>query len=130
MPYIYSTMTCGTTFAVYAPKTDPNSLSRVVKRIEIKGGHGLKNPQAIDTPIGVVTKVTDEELELLEQMVAFRQQVESGFLVVDKKQSDPEKKAASMNPKDNSAPLTPKDFEKSEELGEDVPTYKSKRARL
>lgn len=130
MPYIYSTMTCGTTFAVYAPKTDPNSLSRVVKRIEIKGGHGLKNPQAIDTPIGVVTKVTDEELELLEQMVAFRQQVESGFLVVDKKQGDPEKKAASMNPKDNSAPLTPKDFEKSEELGEDVPTYKSKRARL
>lgn len=130
LPYIYSTMTCGTTFAVYAPKTDLNALSRVVKRIDIKGGHGLKNPQAIDTPIGVVTKVTDEELELLEQMVAFRQQVESGFLVVDKKQGDPEKKAASMNPKDNSAPLTPKDFEKSEDLGEDVPTYKSKRARL
>jgi len=130
MPFIYSTMTCGNTFPVYAPKTDPNALSRVIRKIEIKGGHGIKNPQGMDTPRGVVTKVTDEELELLEGMLAFRQQVEAGYIVVDKKLGDVEKKAASMSAKDNSAPLTPKDFEKNEELGQETPTYKQKKARL
>jgi len=124
MPFIYSTTTCSNTFAVFAPKTDPNSLSRVVKRIEILGGHGMKNPKGIDTPQGVVTKVSDEDLALLEKMVGFRDQVNAGYLIVDNKKMDPSKKAASMNPKDGSAPMTPKDFEKSTELGDDVPTYK------
>jgi hypothetical protein len=128
MPFIFSTLTCTNTFAVFAPKSDPKALSRVVKRIAILGGHGTKNPAGIDTPQGVVTKITDEELDLLQSMVGFRQQVEAGYIVVDKKNADPEKKAASMNPKDGSAPLTPKDFEKSEELGADLPTYKMPKA--
>ena len=128
MPYIFSTMTCGNTFAVFAPKTDPKALSRIVKKIHINGGHGMKNPNGLDTPKGVATKVTDEELQLLEGMLGFRQQVEAGFLVVDKKNSDPEKKAASMNPKDASSPLTPKDFEKSTEAGDDLVTYKTPKA--
>jgi hypothetical protein len=124
MPFIYSTLTCTNTFAVFAPKSDPKNLSRIIKRIEILGGHGMKNPKGLDTPKGVVTKVSDEDLCLLEGMIGFRQQVEAGYLVVDKKKVDPEKKAMDMNPKDGSAPLTPKDFEKSEDLGEDLPTYK------
>jgi hypothetical protein len=127
MPFIYSTLTCTNTFAVFAAKSDPHSLSRVIKRIAILGGHGMKNPQGIDTPKGVVTKVTDGDLELLQSMVAFRSQVEAGYLVVDKNNVDPATKAESMNSKDGSSPLTPKDFEKSEDLGEDVPTYKKQK---
>lgn len=85
MPFIFSTMTCSNTFAVFAPKTDPTTLSTIMKRIHINGGHGLKNPDGMITPKGVVTKVTDEELQLLEGMLGFRQQVAAGFLVVDKK---------------------------------------------
>lgn len=129
MPYIYSTLTCCNTFAVFAPKADENALSRVVKRITINGGHGLKNPKGIDTPKGVVTKVSDEDLALLEGMLAFRQHVETGFLSVDKKNVDPEKKAESMSEKDGSAPLTPKDFEKSTDAGDETPTYKTPKKR-
>ena len=126
MPFIYSTLTCSNSFAVYAPKTDPKSLSRIVKRIEIHGGHGMKNPKALDTPMGVVTKVTDEELELLQKDLSFQQQVKYGYIVVDSKKTDPAKIAVNMNPKDESAPLTPKDFEKSDDSEEDLPIYKKK----
>lgn len=124
MPYIYSTLTCDNTFAIFAPKPDPKALSRIVRKITILGGHGMKNPKGLDTPQGVVTKVSDEDLAALENMVSFKQQVQAGFLVVDKKQTDPAKKVANMNPKDGSAPVTPKDFEKSTEAGDDLPTYK------
>ncbi len=126
MPFIYSTLTCSNSFAVYAPKTDPRALSRIVKRIEIHGGHGMKHPKALDTPMGVVTRVTDEELELLEQDLTFQQQVKDGFLVVDNKKTDPAKKAADMTQKDASAPLTPKDFEKSEDSEPELPIYRKK----
>jgi hypothetical protein len=128
MPYIYSTLTCDNIFAVYAPKTDPKALSRIIKRILILGGHGMKSVKGLDTPQGVVTKVSDEDLALLEDMLAFRQHVESGFLVVDKKQVDPAKKIANMKQKDGSAPLTPKDFEKSEDSTNETPIYKEKKA--
>lgn len=126
MPFIYSTLTCSNSFAIYAPKTDPKSLSRIVKRIEVHGGHGMKHPKSLDTPMGVVTKVTDEELELLNKDLTFQQHVKDGYLVIDNKKVEPSKIAASMNPKDESAPLTPKDFEKSEDGTEEVPIYKKK----
>ena len=126
MPFIYSTLTCSNSFAVYAPKTDPKALSRIVRRIEIHGGHGMKNPKALDTPMGVVTKVSDEDLELLQKLSSFKRQVAAGYLVVDNKKTDPAKKAVDMNPKDASSPLTPKDFEKSEDGTEEVPIYKKK----
>jgi len=108
MPFIYSTLTCSNSFAIYAPKTDPRALSR------------------IDTPMGVVTRVTDEELELLQQDLTFQQQVKDGFIVVDNKKTDPAKKAADMSQKDASAPLTPKDFEKSEDSEPELPIYRKK----
>lgn len=126
MPFIYSTLTCSNSFAIYAPKNDPKALSRIVKRIEIHGGHGMKNPKALDTPRGVVTRVSEEELELLEQSLSFRQQVEAGYIVVDNKKVDPEKKAVDMNQKDNSAPLTPKDFVTGEDSTDEIPLYKKK----
>ena len=126
MTFIFSTMTCSNTFAVFAPKTDPTTLSTIMKRIHINGGHGLKNPDGMITPKGVVTKVTDEELQLLEGMLGFRQQVAAGFLVVDKKNTDAEKKAANMSQHDKSAPLTPKDFEMGKDSSEDALIYSNK----
>jgi len=125
MPFIYSTLTCGNTFVVYAPKNDPNALSRIVKRIEINGGHGIKNQKSLETPQGVVTKVTDEDLALLQNLSSFKRQVAAGYLIVDNKKVEPEKKAAEMAKSDKSAPMTRKDFEKTED--DDAPVYKKKR---
>lgn len=127
MPFIYSTLTCSNTFVVYAPKPDPKALSRIVKRIEIHGGHGVNTIKGLVTPQGVVTKVTDEELKLLEKSSSFRRQRDAGYLVVDNKKVDPAKKAVDMNPKDESAPMTPKDFDKSEDGNEELPVYKKKK---
>lgn len=126
MPFIYSTLTCSNSFVVYAPKNDPKALSRIVKRIEIHGGHGMKNPKALDTPMGVVTRVSDEDLELLQKLSSFQRQVAAGYIVVDNKKTDPAKKAVDMNPKDNSAPLTPKDFEPAKDSTEEAPIFKKK----
>ena len=48
--------------------------------------------------------------------------------MVDDKKVEPSKKAETMNPKDGSSPLTPKDFEKSEHSTEESTIYK-KRAK-
>lgn len=126
MPFIYSTLTCSNTFVLYAPKNDPNALSRIIKRIEIHGGHGMKHPKALDTPKGVVTQVSDEELDLLQQSSSFKRQVAAGFIVVDAKKIETEKMAENMAQKDASAPLTPKDFEVAKDSTEEAPIFKKK----
>lgn len=126
MPFIYSTLTCSNSFVIYAPKTDPKALSRIVKRIEIKGGHGMKNPKGMDTPRGVVTKITNEELELLLQNISFNRQVKAGFLAIDDKNVDTDKKVTDMAQKDGSAPMTPKDFDKAEDSTAETPIYTKK----
>ena len=130
MPFIYSTLTNSNIFAVYKKSANAQSPHRILKRIEINGGHGMKNPKGIDTPMGVVTKVSDEDLAILEQNISFQRHVKNGYIVVDKKQTDPAKKAKDMNPKDGSAPLTPKDFEKSEVSTKETPIYKAPSAGL
>lgn len=127
MPFVYSTLTNSNCFVVYAPKTDPNALSRIVHRIEIHGGHGMKHPKAFDTPQGVVTKVTDEQLKLLMSSSSFKRQIAAGFISVDDKKIDTEKKAADMADKDASAPMTPKDFVVSDDSEEDMTIYKKKK---
>ena len=65
------------------------------------------------TPRGVATRVTDEELEFLESLDAFKRHRDRGFLKVDK--SNKEKDIASvvvdMQKKDGSAPITPESKE-------------------
>lgn len=126
MNYVYSTLTCDNEFAVYAPKNDPRALSVIKKRILIKGGHGVKNHLGIDTPKGVVTQVSDEDLDILEKHYSFQKQVKAGFIVVDRKERAPATVAVDMAQKDASAPLTPADFEKGDNDSPEAPVYKKK----
>lgn len=109
MNYVYSTATCGTDYHIYED-TGNRDLAVVKKKISINGGHGVANKNFV-TPQGVVTIVSDEDLELLEKDYHFRKHVEAGFITVQKRKTEPEKVAADMKDKDLSAPLTPKDFE-------------------
>jgi len=110
MPFVYSTATCSGSYVKYAPDNGGNSgHAKVIKSVTINGGHGVAN-KALITPKGVVTEVTDEELEFLLADSAFQRHMKAGFMSVDNARIDPEKKAVNMAAGDNSAPLTPEDF--------------------
>jgi hypothetical protein len=117
--YVYSTATNSGTYVEYEqnsghdislPKKWPNGKPM---QVTIKGGHGVANKHFF-TPKGVVTSVTDDEMEMLLNNPAFKRHMDRGFITYDKKNIAPEKKAANMADKDGSAPLTPSDYVESE----------------
>lgn len=109
MPYVYSTLTCDNAYVVYSQ--GGADLKVKTGQILIKGGTGVANARLI-TPLGVATKVTAEELKLLEENTVFKLHKENGFIVVQEsgKESDAEKVASDMETRDESAPITPSDY--------------------
>jgi hypothetical protein len=109
MPYVYSTATCPCAYVEYEPSPATANHAKVLKRVSINGGHGVATKNLI-TPKGVVTQVSDADLDFLLQNKAFQRHIARGFITYDKKKIDPEKRAAEMAKGDGSAPLTPNDF--------------------
>lgn len=111
MPYVYSTASCSTDHHVYKEGNNKD-LARIDKTITIRGGANVatKHPN-IWTPLGVVTKVSDEELAMLEKCTHFQNCIKHNFYKVEKKQVDVEKVVDQMTKKDRSAPKTPEDKE-------------------
>ena len=127
MNYVYSTATCGSIYCLYKEGTDKD-LGVILHKVEIKGGHGVSTPKTCITPRGVVTMVSDEDLEFLMKNDSFIKHMKAGFLTVDKKEVSPEKKIKDMAQKDGSAPLTPADFATGENSSSDTKVYKKKGA--
>jgi hypothetical protein len=132
MQYVYSTATCPISYVQYAPTSENESErrsrggtshNRVIKKVTINGGHGVAN-KVLFTPKGVVTQVSDDDFEFLMQNESFKTHMARGYMTVDKKKVEPEKRAKNMADKDGSAPLTPKDFEKGENDLPDLRVYK------
>lgn len=109
MPYVYSTQTSGTTYTEYE-KTPVTAASHIAKRqIHINGGANLAAVNnALFTPRGVVTKITDEEKEILLANPTFQRHMKLGFVHIEDSHRDVDKVVANMTEKDGSAPLTPK----------------------
>jgi hypothetical protein len=84
------------------------------KSIFIQGGAGVaqKPKPGLDiwTPLGRVTEVSDEDLELLEQNEVFKLHKKNEFIKVQKKSTDVEKAVVDMNRRDNSSPRTEADY--------------------
>lgn len=130
MNYVYSTATCPISYVKYKPTPKQEGSERaskghnqILKKVTINGGHGINNKYMI-TPKGVVTQVSDEDMEFLLQDKNFLRHQKAGFMSFDKKKIEPEKKAANMAEKDGSSPLTQHDFEKGENDDGDVRVYK------
>ena len=121
MPYVYSTATAGDSYVKYKYSADGKSLPIAVKTVTIRGGHGVSDKNFV-TPRGVVTEVSQEDLDFLLSDPNFMEHVKAGFMSYDKKKVDPEKKIKNMAKKDGSAPLTPADFEEGKM--EDSKIYK------
>ena len=106
MPYVYSTITNTTEYCEY--KTDPEArqLPILLRKVAILGGSGVANKHMV-TPRGVVTKVTDDELEFLKGNKAFQRHMARGFIRIDTAKIDADLVAADMTKGDDSAPKTP-----------------------
>lgn len=132
MPYVYSTATCPISYVQYKPSLDSGKSDRrgaghghnqVLKKVTINGGHGVSDKHLF-TPKGVVTQISEDDMNFLIENESFQKHVIAGYMTYDKKKIEPSKKAANMADKDGSAPLTPKDFEKGENDSEDLRVYR------
>lgn len=103
MNYVYSTLSCDNTYAIYAKADKNQPVHTIAKRILIKGGANVSN-KALYTPLGVATQVSDEDLALLMDDSHFQQHMHRGFIRVEKSKKDGDAVAAKMTAKDNSAP--------------------------
>ena len=99
MPYVTSTMSASVNYAIYGKTA--GGLPVVEKEITIAGGANVMNKKLLATPNGVVTKVTDEELELLEQHPLFKIHKQNGFVRVSK--TNPQEDVMTVDTKDMQA---------------------------
>lgn len=98
--------------------TGPNGINQLVAEVKINGGADVINKKTLDTPNGVVTEVSDNDLDLLKQNHDFLQHLEKGYLtIIDSRISDDkaQEKAAAMT-KDKSRQKTPKDFKRTKKV--------------
>lgn len=118
--FIYSTLTSAQNYTVWdvenpdakkaeeaRKKGGPN---RRVKKIYINGGANLYTGR-IDTPKGIMTRVSAADWELLKQNKVFKKHRENRFIQVENKEDDANIVASLvLEEKDKSAPLTPKTY--------------------
>lgn len=102
--YIHSTASQPMIYPIYAGGTDRPVK---VKEILIKGKANVIDPRTLTTPTGVVTEVSDEDLELLKKSAAFQRHVARGFMRV---MNDSELNTSDMQKRDNSAQLLDSDY--------------------
>lgn len=108
--YIFSTLTCDNAYNLYHPRLHDKAPNRIARSVVIKGGANVSDKKFRITSPGVMTKVTDEELELLKNNVVFKRHVERGFLIIENKKVEVEKASSKMTKKDRSAPKVPEDY--------------------
>lgn len=90
----------------------------------VKGGAGVMNDRIV-TPRGIVTEVTEEEVEYLRANQVFQLHEKNGFVMVSDSYGDPDSVAADMTGRDNSAPVVPQDLKDEDQpaaVGGDAPT--------
>lgn len=122
--YIYSTLPTDQAIAVYTERGD--GTQHAIRHILIKGGGQIPVPHGIgfETPMGVVTPVSDEDLAALKQDFTFNHFISEGFFKLDSKKVDVEKAAGDMNVDVPSAPMSESDIDAIETTdGVDIKVY-------
>lgn len=80
--------------------------------IVINGGAGVINKKTLETPKGVITEITAEDLKFLKTQTLFNEKVEAGsYEIVESEKKA--KESSKRGKKDKGAQLTAKDFEES-----------------
>lgn len=102
--YVYSTLAADVAYTNHA--AGGGDLPIELPPVLVKGGAGVANDRFI-TPRGVVTEITEEQGEYLRANVLFQLHEKNGFVEISGSYVDPEKAAADMTGRDNSAPIVP-----------------------
>lgn len=110
--YIYSTLANGQDYTIWVQ--GGADLKRVSRVISIKGGANVINKKTLLTPRGVVTEVTEDELEALKTIRSFNNHVSNGYITYEKHKVDAEVAAANMTSRDKSDQFVESDFENTE----------------
>ena len=103
--YVFSTLTNPQEYRLYED-TPPGSPKIVKARVMIKGGANLANNHFV-TPLGVATRVTNKQLEILEQSPMFQSHKAEGHIVVRDRKADADEVAKDMKDRDMAAPYSP-----------------------
>ncbi len=106
--FVYSTLTCDNAYTLYE-KTPPEQLSKPRRSIIIKGGANVANKHVL-TAKGIVTQVSEADMEILKQNDHFMLHHKNGYITWEKHKEDPERVAKDMKAKDAGAPKVPEDF--------------------
>jgi len=110
--YVYSTMSTDVAYAYWVPSGQGTMIQDSARTVLIRGGAGVADARLI-TPQGVVTEVTDDQLEHLRKDEVFKLHERGGFVSVQSVSYDPpkvESVVADMTGRDEAAPLVPQDF--------------------
>lgn len=102
--YVYSTLAADVAYTNHQP--GGGDLPIELPPVLVKGGAGVANDRFI-TPRGVVTEITEEDGEYLRANKLFQLHEKNGYVEISSAKVDPEKAAADMTGRDNSAPIVP-----------------------
>lgn len=109
MGFITSKMAAPVTYAFYTKGA--NKINVVTDEITVNGGADVINKRSLDTPAGVVTELTDEQIDKLKSHPVFKMHLENGAVAIFESEKEAKKAENDLN-KDKSSQLTPEDYEK------------------
>lgn len=108
MPYVLSKLANTQIYTQYAKGV--NDMNIAVKRVEIKGGADVTNKNLV-TPEGIITKISNDDLESLKANRDFQRHLDRGVIKYFGTAPNIEKSSQTME-KDNSKQLTAMDYVK------------------
>ena len=107
--FITSKLAAPVTYAFY--EMGANKVNIVVDSITIKGGADVINKRSLETPQGVVTELTDEQIEKLKSHPVFKTHLENGYVSILGSEKEA-KQAPKDLQEDKSSQIQPEDYEK------------------
>lgn len=110
--YIYSTLSNDQRYTLWQEKAADGAPNIALGSVLVHGRANVINEKTLDTPKGVMTRVTADQLSLLHHSGSFLRHKKAGYLTIEKAKVEPDKVAKDMTPKDKSAQLEKADFKK------------------
>lgn len=113
--YIYSTLANHQHYTTYHPT--PKGQIPVKKHVVmIKGQARLPKVVGTEliTPMGIRTEISDEDYEILKTIPLFQTHLKNGYITIDSKRVNPDKKAKDLE-RDPSSPKVESDFPNADE---------------
>jgi deferrochelatase/peroxidase EfeB len=105
--YVWSTLSCDTAYASY--RQGGGDLQILSRSVLIKGGANMATKH-LNTPKGVCTRITLEELEVCRNDPIFGRHEKRGFIKVETLDAKVDEAVSDMVGRDDSSPLNPDDF--------------------